>query len=347
MKPFVKGIAHPAVLALFCMLTGGCLAHLSQLVFPPPQHPVDMIYDDDCDGDIDCAVTQPIIHHWIDLGYIKMWGMVSSGASQLGAPTLKVFQHYYGHDDLFDIGALTPICGLHASNTWNIDVVGKFNPGDVCANYQNCAMVLRQSVAKYIASGGEKNGLAYVITGPLSCEEAFRATPADPISPLTGVQMEQQFLSQFVLMNGCSTTPSLSNCTTETNCLEDIDACIAFFAITTSQNGYPPVNVVPLNTGAANVYTRVPVSSLPLTNPTAYAYASAGKDNTADEDALTVEFAVFGSTGWTQSANGTNAVSTNTYENSWSSEASGQYFLTASASPASFESVLASPWLPQ
>lgn len=307
-----------------------------------------MIYDDDCDADIDCAVTQPIIHHWINVGYVKMWGMVSSGPSQLGAPTMKVFQHYYGHDGLFPIGAWTPTCGLHASAAWNIAVVGKFDPGDVCTNYENCATVLRHSVVNYIAGGGKANGLAYVITGPLSCEEAFRATPADAISPLTGAQMEQQFLSQFELMNGCSASPSLFNCTTEDNCVEDINACIAFFANATSKEGYPPVYVVPLNTGAANVYIKVPITSLPLTNPTAYAYTSTGRNSTAVEDALTVEFAVFGSTGWILSTNSTDRVSTATGENSWSSSmASGQYFLTTAASPASFEGVLSKPWLPQ
>jgi len=346
-KRIVAMVARPAALALISLLAAGCNARIDELAFPPPQHPVDILYDDDCDGDIDCAVTQPIIHHWIDLGYIKMWGMVSSGASQLGAPTMKVFQHYYGHDDSFLIGAWKPTCGLHPSSTWNTAVVGKFDPGDVCTNYEDCTTVLRQSVAKYIANGGKANGLAYVITGPLSCEEAFRATQADAISPLTGAQMEQQFLSQFILMNGCSTSPSLFSCTSETNCEEDIASCSAFFANATSQNGYPPVYVIPLNTGAASVYTQVPVASLPLTNPTAYAYRSIGKNNTADEDILTVEFAVFGATGWTVSANSMNTVSTATEENSWSyNKASGQYSLSTDASSVSFERVLANPWFP-
>ncbi len=73
---------------------------------------VDVIYDDDCDGDIDCVTTQPLIHHWIDRGYVKMWGMVSSAPSKFGAPALKVFQQYYGHEGLFSIGAVTPACGL-------------------------------------------------------------------------------------------------------------------------------------------------------------------------------------------------------------------------------------------
>jgi hypothetical protein len=334
------------LLAVVCLhLATGCNVFLSTLSFTPPQKPVDMIYDDDCDGDIDCAVTQPIIHHWINIGYIKLWGMVSSGPSQLGAPTMKVFQHYYGHDDLFPIGALTPTCRLHASATWNSAVVGKFDPGDVCTNYENCSTVLRQSVARYIAGGGNANGLAYVITGPLSCEEAFRATPADAISPLTGAQMEQQFIGQFILMNGCSASPSLFNCTSENNCVEDINACSAFFANATSQNGYPPVYVVPLNTGAANVYTPVPIASLPLSNPTAFAYTSIGLNSTADEDPLAVEFAVFGSTGWTLSANSTDTVSTATGENSWSSsKASGQYSLSTATIPVSFEVLLANPW---
>jgi len=337
-----------AILALLIpFLISGCSEYFSHASFTAPQTTVNMVYDDDCDGDIDCAVTQPIIHHWINAGYVKMWGMVSSGPSQLGAPTMKVFRHYYGHDDSFSIGAWTPICRLRTSATWNIAVVGKFDPGDICTNYENCATVLRQSVAKYIASGGKANGLAYVITGPLSCEEALRATPADAISPLNGAQMEQQFISQFVLMNGCSASPSLFNCTSEANCMEDINACSAFFANATSQKGYPPVYVIPLNTGAANVYTQVPIASLPLTNPTAYAYTSIGTRSTADEDPLAVEFAVFGSAGWMLSTNSSDTVSTATDENSWNnSTASGQYYLTPVINPRNFEQLLAPPWIP-
>jgi len=340
-----RSTSSSILVLLLALFTAGCKAYINRVSFPPPQAAINMIYDDDCDGDIDCAVTQPIIHHWIDLGYIKMWGMVSSGPSELGAPTMKVFRHYYGHDGLFSIGAWTPGCELRQSAAWNIALVNKFDPGDVCTNYENCAQVTRQAIANYIAGGGKANGLAYVMTGPLTCEEAFRTSLADAISPLTGAQMEQQYISQFVLMNGCA--PPTTKCTTEGNCESYIDACSAFFANATSQNGYPPVYVVPLNTGAASVYTQVPVASLPLTNPTAYAYTSIGRDSTADEDPLSVEFAVIGSTGWILSANSTDTVSTATNENSWNNgKASGQYYLTTSASPYSFEIVLSNPWIP-
>jgi hypothetical protein len=217
------------------LLIGGCDLHLVDVVFTPVQKPVNMIYDDDCDGDIDCAVTQPVIHNWINLGYIKMWGMVSSASSQLGAPTMKVFRHYYRHDSLFAIGAWTPACGLRQSNAWNVAVVVQFDPGDVCTNYVNCATVMRQAVANYIAAGGKANGLSYVLTGPLECEEEFRTSPADAISSLTGVQMEHQFIKEFVLMNGFAPSGS------EPNCMENASACSAFFTNVTSQNGYPPV----------------------------------------------------------------------------------------------------------
>jgi hypothetical protein len=334
------------VILLFPLFLAGCSSYINNIT--PPQVPVNVIYDDDCDGDIDCAITQPIIHHWIDIGYVKMWGMVSSAPSQLGAPTMNVFRNYYGHDSLFSIGAWTPGCGKSQSSAWNVAVVSQFDPGDICTNYVDCGTVLRQSVANYIAAGGKANGLEYVITGPLSCEEEFRATPADAMSPLTGAQMEHQFIKSFVLMNGCATSGSEFSCTTESNCLENTYACSAFFANVTSQNGYPPVYVVPLNTGATYVVTEVPITSLPLTNPTAYAFNSIGRTNSIDEDPLTVEYAVFGNTGWILSTNSTDTVNATTSENSWSSNtASGQYSLTTAASPASFEGILANPWLPQ
>lgn len=340
----------PIMLALACLLLiGGCAVFSPAVVFPPPKAAVNMLYDDDCDDDIDCAVTQPILHHWIDLGYVKIWGMVSSGSSQFGAPAMRIFQKYYGHEGLYPIGALTPGCASQESAPWYVALVGKFDPGDVCTNYANCGIVMRQSVASYVAAGGETNGLAYVLTGPLTCEEEFRATPPDSISSLTGAQMEKQFISEFVLMNGCATSSlnPTSTCSGEYNCSSDIGACSAFFANVTSSNGYPSVYVVPDNTGATNVVTQVPVATLPLTNPTAYAFAYAGRTNSADEDALAVEYAVFGSTGWNLSANSTDIVNVSTEQNSWSGAvASGQYYLTIAVEPAAFEILLDPPWLP-
>ena len=299
-----------------------------------------MIYDDDCDGDIDCVTTQPVIHYWIDSGFVKMWGMVSSAPSNLGAPAMKVFQHYYNHDNLYSIGAWTPNCGLRNSAAWNVALVNKFDPGDVCTNYPNCTEVLRKAVANYVAGGGAAKGLVYVITGPLTCEEDFRATPADSISALTGAQMEQQYIKEFALMNGSAPQGF------EANCQENSSACSTFFAKVTRENGYPPVYVVPRNTGATGVVTQSP-ASLPQTNPSAYAFDSTdGPTKTLDEDALTVEYGVFGGTGWRLSADSTNTVDATSGANSWSgSTASGQYYLTTTNSAGCFENTLNVHWL--
>ena len=298
---------------------------------------VDVIYDDDCDGDIDCVTTQPLIHHWIDRGYVKMWGMASSAHSRLGAPALKVFQRYYGHDGLFSIGAAVPACGLGNSAAWAAAVVDQFEAGDDCTHYTSCGIVLRQSIANYIEGGGAANGLVYVITGPLTCEEELRSAPADGISPLTGAQMEQKYIKEFVLMNGFAPSG------TESNCSEDAVACSRFFANVTGQNGFPPVYVVPLNTGATGVVTQIPNSSLPPTSPSGYAAkAVGGSDRTFDEDALAFEFGVLGSTGWKISANGTNTADATNGTNTWSSgKASGQYYLSTAYGASYFEGVLA------
>jgi hypothetical protein len=310
--------------------------------FPdPPKQAVDMLYDDDCDGDIDCAITQPILNHWIDLGYVKVWGMVSSAHSQLGAPTLRVFRDYYRHSKLFPIGAWVPECESNTSSSWNTAVVNKFDRGDVCRNYPGCSTVLRQGVANYIAQGGINHGLDYVITGPLTCEEAFRNSRGDAINPLTGAQMEQKYIRQFVVMNGYAPSGR------EYNCTNDPGACAAFFANVTRQNGYPPVYVVPDNTGATQVFTRVPIANLPQSNPTAVAFALAGIDRAADEDSMSVEYAVYGSTGWVTGVESTDAIDASDGMNAWvAANPSGQYYLSVVGSHAFFEFLLSNPWLP-
>jgi len=336
-KQRVMGKALPIVLALLGMpFITSCGKDVTAPLISL-QARVDVIYDDDCDEDIDCVTTQPLIHHWIDRGYVKMWGMNSSAPSKFGAPALKVFQQYYGHEGLFTIGASAPACGLRNSAAWAAAVVDQFDAGDDCTHYTSCGTVLRQSVANYIAGGGTANGLVYVITGPLTCEEELRATSADSISPLTGAQMEQKYIKEFVLMNGFAPSG------TETNCSEDAVACSRFFANVTSQNGFPPVYVVPLNTGAASVVTQIPNSSEPPTSPSACAAKSiGGSGKTKDEDALAFEFGMLGSTGWKISANSTNTVDASTGTNRWSgNKASGQYYLTTAYGASYFEGVLA------
>lgn len=331
----------PLVGAILCAVSlAGSFGCSRCDVVAPVSSAVNMIYDDDCDGDIDCVTTQPVIHHWIDSGFVKMWGMVSSAPSNLGAPAMKVFQNYYNHSNLYFIGAWTPNCGLRSSAAWSIALVNRFDAGDACTNYPNCTEVLRQSIAGYIAGGGAANGMVYVITGPLSCEEDFRASLADSISPLTGAQMEQQYIKEFVLMNGSAPRGS------EANCQENSSACSTFFANVTSENGYPPVYVVPRNTGATGVVTQIP-ASLPQTNPSGYAFDSTGAPpKTLDEDALAVEYGVFGATGWRLGADSTNTVDATSGANSWTrSTASGQYYLTTSNSPGCFENTLNVQWV--
>ena len=336
-----KTLPHSVICILAMFSMSGCNVTKINIVFTPVQKPVNILYDDDCDGDIDCAVTQPILHHWIDTGDLKVWGMVSSGPSQLGAPTLSVFRNYYGHRNLFTIGALTPSCSMRPSAAWNTAVVNRFDPGDTCANYPNCAVVLRQSIAQFAASGGSANGLTYVSTGPLSCEEEFRSSPPDAISPLNGLQMEQKYIQKFVLLNGLAPRGQ------EANCAEDALSCSRFFQDVTTQNGYPPVYAVPLNTGADHVITYVPVNQLPDSNPSAYAFRTSHRASSEVEDALAIEFAVFGNTGWTISLDSTDAADSATGFNQWASSVeSGQYYLTTAINPSFFEMVLESPWLP-
>lgn len=330
----------------FCFLSAALIllasiASCSLVHIPSPAHqPVDVIYDDDCDGDIDCAITQPIFNHWIDIGYVKAWGVVSSGHSRLGAPTLRLFRDYYGHSSLFPVGAWLPGCESKSSAPWNVAVVNKFDPGDTCANYPSCVQVLRQSMVRYAATGAT-HGLNYVITGPLSCEEEFRNSLPDSISRLTGEQMEQLYIKQFVVMNG------IVHSGHEFNCDNDVPACAAFFAYVTSQNGYPPVYVVPNNTGAGQVITEVPVASLPSSNPTAYAFAFQGTTGDTDEDSLALEYAIYENWGWLTSPDSTNVVNPATGLNSWNSQpSSGQFYLEVVADPELFELLLENSWLP-
>jgi hypothetical protein len=153
--------------------------------------------------------------------------------------------------------------------------------------------------------------------------------------------MEQQYIRQFVVMNG--DVPSGK----EYNCITDLQACSTFFTEITSANGYPPVYVVPDNLGTTAVITKMPVASLPQSNPSAYAFTAAGVKSTSDEDALAIEFAVFGLSGWEISGNSQNTVNLTSSANTWLTNVTvGQYYLMVPGDEQLFEQLLDPPWIP-
>lgn len=328
-------------LSLCCLpLLQACIndTHFTALV--PSTQPIHILYDDDCDQDIDCVTTQPLLHHWINVGFIRIWGMVSSAATRQGAPTLQIFQNYYNHGGLYPIGAWSPACDSADSAPPFVALVRRFHPGDGCTHYPDCALLLRKAIVSYANSGKSSNGLTYIITGPLRCEEELRNSLPDSISPLSGADMERKYIRQFVVMNGYASSGM------EYNCYSAPAACQAFFANVTKQNGFPPVFVVPLNTGASGIITQVPVSSLPEANPSAYALrVQGGIASTVDEDPLTVEFAVLGSVGWNVGPSATNMVNTASGANTWIGRDSGQFCLKLNYPADFFNAQLSFPWL--
>jgi hypothetical protein len=322
-------------------LIQACVANVHFTALAPSTRPLPILYDDDCDQDIDCVTTQPLLHHWIDLGYIRIWGMVSSAASRQGAPALQVFQAYYKHSYLYTIGAWTLGCDSDDSAPPYVALIHRFDTGDTCSRYPDCALLLRKALVNYADSGGSPNGLTYIITGPLRCEEELRNSSPDSISPLSGADLERRYIRQFAVMNGYAPSGI------EYNCYIAPGPCQAFFANVTKQNGFPPIYVVPLNTGASSITTQVPVSSLPAANPSAYALrAQGGSTSTLDEDALTIEFAILGSLGWNVGPSDTNTVNAAAGANAWNSRDSGQFYLTPNGPAGFFNSQLSFPWLP-
>jgi hypothetical protein len=291
--------------------------------------PVNLIYDDDCTDDPDCIYTLSALHHWIDAGDVKVLAFIADSGSTYSAPIFKVFENYTGHTGI-PIGAYKGSNvggGGYTSSSWNQGTVSNFDPGDSSSNYPNCVTTYRTMLA---AAANDSVNIAE--TGFLSCIAALMQSSADGISSMTGAQLIQAKVAGLYVMGGDYPTGNEFNMEGD-----PVDASYVFSNWTT-QNGYPPIYLNGYSQGE-QLSIGVP-SWFTNANPAVYAAGLAGVTNRPGWDVLSVYQAIFGTSAFTSSTNGTDSVNSSTGANSWSSStASGQYYLTLT-NPASYYDAL-------
>ena len=287
-----------------------------------------LIYDDDCANDSDCVYTLAALHHWIDTGDVNVLAFIADSGSAYSAPIFKIFENYYGHTSI-PIGTYTGsnVGSGYQSTSWTLPTVSQFDPGDTSSNYPSCVTTYRTALAS-----AANNSVNIAETGFLSCISQVMQSSGDSISPLTGAQLLQQKVAGLYVMGGDYPTGN------EFNMQGDPTDANYVFTNWTSSNGYPPIY---LNGYTPGSYLSIGIPSwFTSANPAAYAQGVAGSTNRPGWDALSVFQAIFGTSTFTTSSNGTNSVNASNGANTWSSStASGQYYLTL-GNPASYYDAL-------
>ncbi len=292
-----------------------------------------LIYDDDCSLDVDCVATLPILHALEDRGEVKILAMVADSADPFSAPVMRVFAKYGGHPKTV-IGAnqsddpANPLCRKNTCNdsVWAEKLVARFDPGDTRAKFPDCVKVYRRALEKQ-----PEHSVDVVATGFATCLNQLLASPADAISPLSGVELVKRKVKLLSVMGGRYPEG------VEWNFECDAPGFHSLFAKWTRQDGFPPVYLNGFANGL-NVLAGAPADALETVNPTRYGLRLAGTDQRPMWDMLSVLFAARGAayrgtTYFTVGAPGTVEVDAATGADTWSAGVdSGHYVITNAAS---------------
>lgn len=298
-----------------------------------------IIWDDDCTNDFDCAVLSvPALARLYNTGQVNVLALVNDSSNTLAAPGMHVLTSYYGMGTV-PMGAW--LGAVPSSNTngnvssWNSALVTQFDPGDINTNYSDCVSVYRSALA-----AARDASVTMISTGMLTCVSALMQSGGDSISALTGEQLIQKKVLSISIMGGYE--PSTGSI--EFNFAQDAVSAQYVFANWITSNGYPLIRCFGFNNGANSVIAGTP-SSWSNANPSAFVGSTTGY-TASSWDILAIYQAIGDTTGlYTQSLNGTNAITVtsggsaglNVYS---SSPSSGHYYMTLSQSTATYESLL-------
>lgn len=147
---------------------------------PRPQ----ILYDCDIDSDIDDVVDLLMLLNLEHLQELDIKGIVVSSANNEAAACLYAILNYYGRTEI-PIGVNTSALGTSTS-LYNTGVVTKFGVvgKTTAADFDNYLITQRTLLA-----AAEDNSIEYLTTAALSSVKGLLESPADEISPLTGLEL--------------------------------------------------------------------------------------------------------------------------------------------------------------
>jgi inosine-uridine nucleoside N-ribohydrolase len=163
-----------------------------------PSEPVKIIFDTDMGPDFDDVGAITILHALAAKGECQILATVASDGYPFIAPTLEVFNRYFGHPEI-PIGAPgSDAPSFSCPNHWNDSLVVKYLP-KIKSNkdYPSATEVYR----KVLASQKDKS-VVIVSVGFLSNLAVLLQSKPDQYSPLSGRDLVAQKVKKWVAMAG-------------------------------------------------------------------------------------------------------------------------------------------------
>jgi purine nucleosidase len=241
-----------------CFLLFSAIAVFAQL--QAPVAPVNLIIDSDMAISVDDVGDHAVLWALVNRGEVKVLAEVCSSANDFSAPTMRALANYYGHPEVL-IGAhqgSTPNLESAATSKYAQQITNQFGtPGDTRANYPDAVTVYRQALA-----GAPDHSVYIVADGYYEPLQGLLQSPADSISPLTGMQLVAQKVARLV--PGSGFFPSGN----EHNLRVDADASSFVYA-----NWPVPSQIVNVGVEVSqDVFTGPSSTANPATDPVAAAW---------------------------------------------------------------------------
>jgi hypothetical protein len=183
-----------SIAALGCLLLLWSSRIFAQLQNPVP--PVNIIIDSDMAPSVDDVGDHAVMWALANRGEVNVLAEVCSSANDFSAPLMHAIATYYGHPNVL-IGAhqgSTPNLENSATSNYTQQIVARFGiAGDTRANYPDAVTVYRQALA-----GAPDHSVYIVANGYWQPLQGLLQSPADSISPMTGVQLVAQKVVRLV-----------------------------------------------------------------------------------------------------------------------------------------------------
>ncbi|RQP19878.1 MAG: nucleoside hydrolase [Parapedobacter sp.] len=156
-----------------------------------------IIFDTDMGPDYDDIGAIAVLHALADSGECEILATVASDAHPSIAPTIEVFNRYFGRDSLPVGAAVQGAPDFTAQNGWNDTLINIFAPDVRIKSYPDAVSVYRRMLASQ-----PDNSVTIVTVGFFSNISALLDSQPDEYSPLNGIDLVKTKVKQLVAMAG-------------------------------------------------------------------------------------------------------------------------------------------------
>ena len=156
-----------------------------------------IIFDTDMGPDYDDVGAITLLHALADSGECEVLATVASDAHPSIAPTIEVFNRFFGRDSLPVGAAVQGAPDFTAGNSWNDTLVNAYAPDLQDKDYPDAVRVYRQVLASQ-----PDQSVTIVTVGFLSNLSALLDSQPDTYSELNGVDLVKAKVRQLVAMAG-------------------------------------------------------------------------------------------------------------------------------------------------